>query len=91
MKTTIDIPEPLYKRAKIRAVERGETLKTLVLRALEQDLGGGQTTPPEKPRTFSERRRLLHEFERASKAGLLRPAPGDRDSTELISEDRDAR
>ncbi len=26
MKTTIDIPEMLYKKAKIRAIERGQTL-----------------------------------------------------------------
>jgi hypothetical protein len=27
MKTTIDIPEPLYRKAKIRAVETGSTLR----------------------------------------------------------------
>ncbi len=29
MKTTIDIPEPLYKRVKIRAVEHGQTTKEI--------------------------------------------------------------
>ena len=38
MKTTIDIPEPLYKQVKIRAVERGQTLKQVVLDALHREL-----------------------------------------------------
>ncbi|MCP5526905.1 MAG: hypothetical protein H7A47_08880 [Verrucomicrobiales bacterium] len=39
MKTTIDIPEPLYKQAKIRAVERGQTLRVLMLSALSENSG----------------------------------------------------
>jgi hypothetical protein len=38
MKTTIDIPEPLYRDAKIGAVKRGTSLRRLVLRALEREL-----------------------------------------------------
>ena len=38
MKKTIDIPESLYKRAKIRAIERGKTLKQIVLASLEREL-----------------------------------------------------
>lgn len=38
MKTTIDIPEALYKKAKIRAVETGQTLKQIVLTSLEKEL-----------------------------------------------------
>lgn len=91
VKTTIDIPEPLYKQAKIRAVERGQTLRVLMLSALERELGNAGSLPAERPKTFAERRRLLPEFVRASNAGLLRPASGERDVTALISEDRDAR
>jgi hypothetical protein len=39
MKTTIDIPDALYRRAKIRAAQQGTTLKQLVLDSLEQGLG----------------------------------------------------
>ena len=39
MKTTIDIPDALYRRAKIRAAQRGTSLKQLVLDSLEQSLG----------------------------------------------------
>lgn len=88
VKTTIDIPAPLYKRAKIRAVERGETLKALMLRALERDLDLDQGDQREGPRTFSERRRLLPEFELAMREGLL---AGEPDSTRIISDDRDSR
>ena len=35
VKTTIDIPDALYRKAKIRAVETGRTLKDLVLGSLE--------------------------------------------------------
>ena len=38
MKTTIDIPEPLLKMAKIRAIELGQSLKQVVLTALENEL-----------------------------------------------------
>lgn len=38
MKTTIDIPDALYKRVRIRAIERGKTLKQIVLASLEWEL-----------------------------------------------------
>ena len=39
VKTTIDIPEALYRKAKIRAARTGSTLRDLVLGALESSLG----------------------------------------------------
>jgi hypothetical protein len=38
MRTTIDLPDELLKRAKIAAVERGVTLRDLVGSALAKDL-----------------------------------------------------
>lgn len=38
MKTTIDIPEPLYRKVKMQAVRRGISLRELVLGALERGL-----------------------------------------------------
>lgn len=35
---SIDIPEPLYKKAKIRAVETGQTLKQIVLTSMTKEL-----------------------------------------------------
>ncbi len=90
MKTTIDIPDTLYRQAKIRAVQRGQTLKQLVLISLRRDL---DAPGPDSgaSRSFWERRHLLPEYEQAAKAGAFRPAPAARDITSLISEDRDAR
>ena len=84
MKTTIDIPEPLYRKAKIRAVEQGTSLKALVLKALEHELLPKQPPTPEVP--YFARRKLNPEFKKLMESGAL---CGGRDSTEIISEDRD--
>jgi hypothetical protein len=39
MRTTIDMPAPLIRAAKIRATERGESLKDLVNRAVAHEVG----------------------------------------------------
>lgn len=87
MKTTIDIPEPLYKKAKIRAVERGQTLKQVVLTSLERELAAPQTIE-EASASYWANRKLLPEYEAALKAGAF---SGGTDSTQIISEERDAR
>jgi hypothetical protein len=38
MRTTIDIPDPLMKKAKMKAVEKGITLKELFTELLEKEL-----------------------------------------------------
>ena len=38
MKTTIDLPDALYRKAKIRAAERGTTLRALLTESLEAHL-----------------------------------------------------
>jgi hypothetical protein len=38
VKTTIEIPDPLFRRAKARAAERGQSLKQLVADALQERL-----------------------------------------------------
>ena len=40
MRTTLDLPDDLLRRAKIAAVERGSSLRQLVLDALTQELEG---------------------------------------------------
>ncbi len=87
MKTTIDIPEALYKKAKIRAIERGQTLKQIVLTSLSKELEPVSTTPA-AGRSFMERRKLLPGYEAALKAGAF---SGGTDSTQIISEDRSSR
>lgn len=49
MKTTIDIPESLYREARIRAVQTGSTLKKLILKALQHELQIFALPLPAKP------------------------------------------
>ena len=44
MRTTVEIPDPLFRRAKLAAAEEGGTLRELVVRGLEAVLGGDGTT-----------------------------------------------
>ncbi|MEN9842018.1 MAG: Antitoxin ParD [Verrucomicrobiota bacterium] len=92
MKTTIEIPEQLYKQAKIRAIERGQTLKQIVLSSLERELN--DTSPPAAslpPSSYWAKRTLLPDFAAAQQSGAYRPQPEHRDITDLISADRDGR
>jgi hypothetical protein len=90
MKTTIEIPEDLYKKTKIRAIECGLTLKQIVLNSLEREL---QASPlmQQSATSYWANRKLLPEFAAAQKAGAYRPKPDDRDITDMISDDRDGR
>lgn len=45
VKTTIDIPEPLYRKAKVRAAQQGVTLREIVLAALEKDFDPSAGAP----------------------------------------------
>ena len=40
MRTTLDLPDDILRRAKIEAVERGSTLRQLVIDALQREVGG---------------------------------------------------
>jgi hypothetical protein len=87
MKTTIDIPEPLYKRAKIRAVETGQTLKQIVLTSLERELESpGRAAEPVE--SYLANRKLRPGFAGALKAGAFSRGT---DSSVMISEDRSSR
>ena len=88
MKTTIEIPELLYKKAKIRAIEDGKTLRQIVLNALERDLcspSSGQSLPS------WGKRRLLSDYSRFEAEGAYNVQERHTDITELISDERDAR
>ena len=49
MKTTIDLPDALYRRAKICAAERGTTLRALLTESLEAHLLERPARGPELP------------------------------------------
>ena len=65
MKTTIEIPDPLFRKAKSKAAERGQTLKELVTEALQEKLGATgkrvQQGEPEWMQGFGKLRRLHKE------------------------------
>ena len=52
MRTTLDLPDDILRRAKIEAVERGSTLRQLVIDALQREMAGSErprkrlTRPP---------------------------------------------
>ena len=51
MRTTVDIPDPLYRALKKKAAHEGHSVKQLVLRGVERELGAttkkrGRRQPP---------------------------------------------
>jgi hypothetical protein len=68
MRTTIDLPDDILRRAKIAAVERGSSLRQLVIDALQQELEAPprplrrrMTSPPIKLASDSPLRALSPE------------------------------
>jgi hypothetical protein len=67
MKTTLEIPDPLFRRAKSRAAAQGQSLKQFVTEALEQKLGSSPrsaTSEPQWMQGFGKLRRLRGETQR---------------------------
>ena len=68
MKTTIEIPDPLFRQAKARAAERGQTLKEFVTEALQERLQANASTArpgePQWMQGFGKLRRLHKETRR---------------------------
>jgi len=49
MKTTLEIPDSVFRRAKAVAAEEGVPLRQFVTEAVEQKLKARKTAPAEKP------------------------------------------
>jgi hypothetical protein len=68
VKTTLDIPDLLFRKAKSKAAERGQTLKQLVTEALEEKLAANRDKArPDEPgwmEGFGKLRRLRKETQR---------------------------
>ena len=68
MKTTIEIPDPLFRKAKSTAAERGESLKDFVTAALQEKLDAtaksARAREPEWMQGFGKLRRLRKETAR---------------------------
>lgn len=68
MKTTVEIPDLLFRKAKSRAAESGQSLKELVSEALQEKLGArapkARASEPEWMRGFGKLSRLRRETQR---------------------------
>ena len=62
MRTTVDIPDPIYRRLRSRAVSEGSTAKELILRGVEQVL---------KEKKTKSRRRVKLPIVRSKRPGEL--------------------
>ena len=70
MKTTVEIPDPLFRKAKSKAAERGQTLKEFMTEALEDKLmrpGKAAGGEPDWMRGFGKLRPLRKETARIQK------------------------
>jgi hypothetical protein len=50
MRTTIELPDTLFRKTKATAALRGSTMKELIVRALEREVGGGGKSRKSTPR-----------------------------------------
>lgn len=57
MKTTIDIPDALYRQVKIKAFEQGTSLRTLMINSLRREIDGSHT-PATTPALLREERAI---------------------------------
>jgi len=68
VKTTVEIPDRLFRRAKARAAERGQTLKEFLSEALQEKLlsrtGNAHPAEPEWMRGFGKLQHLHQETAR---------------------------
>ena len=65
MKTTLEFPDPLFRKAKATAAERGQSLKEFVTEALRdklvRDTGHTHASEPEWMKGFGKLKRLHKE------------------------------
>jgi len=87
-KTTIDLPELLYRRAKILAVQEGRSFRSLVIDALESELARSTSGGPHADEAYWANRTFLPEFERFRREGAYASGAA---STDALSGDRDQR
>ena len=67
MRTTIELPDEILKRAKIKAVQEGISLKQLFTRALEHELDGIVSSQPVE----SQKLKVNNSFRSSLKTGKM--------------------
>ena len=68
MKTTLEMPDKLFRRVKATAAQRGQSLKQLITVALERELAGPAPGTKPSKRKRAEIEASLRELERITKA-----------------------
>lgn len=81
MRTTIDLPDPLFREAKTRAVQSGMKFKDLVAQYIEQGLHGQLVAPDSQRREQVS----LPVFRKTS--GTAIPARSNAELFEILEED----
>ncbi|TDU63222.1 hypothetical protein EI77_04431 [Prosthecobacter fusiformis] len=83
-------PDTLYARLKLTAAAHQRSLPQEAIHQLEKALATEQDSvlPPIEPRSYWANRRLLPEYEMLLSSGAF---SGGTESSEMISEERDAR
>ncbi len=64
MKTTLEIPDPVFRKAKTRAAERGIPLRQFVTEAVEEKLASAPVEQKPWMRSFGKLRHLRKETAR---------------------------
>lgn len=82
MRTTIDLPDPIFREVKTRAVQQGTTLKQLVTHYIEAGLQGRSASLPAEPR----RRPPLPVAIRREPGTPLTPALSNRELKAILEE-----
>lgn len=91
MRTTIDIPDPIYKQAKIRAIESGLTLRELILHALERAFESPVSAPAPPAASRWASRKLRPEFQRLTEQDALKLSPGGRSIDDILADIKEDR
>lgn len=86
MKTTIEMPDELFRKAKAVAALRGQTLKDLITTAMERELTASDATSAHTP-SIDEYLRQLEAFAQANAAAWVTGTT----AVEAIAEMRNAR
>jgi plasmid stability protein len=68
MRTTVELPEPLFRELKATAARRGTSLKNIIRAAIEQELHGKDRRPA---------RRLKFPLATSRQPGVLNPTNAD--------------
>ena len=87
MKTTLEMPDELFRRAKTTAAQRGQSLKQLVTVAIERELAGPAPGTRSSKRRHAEVAAFLRELDKVSR-GISAAWPEGVSAVEAIREQR---